>query len=63
MAVVRHIIKNDGVLGLYAGMEATFWRHLWWNAGYFGCIFKVREVLPKPEVGVLLEPRDCRYKR
>ena len=24
--------------------------HLWWNAGYFGCIFKVREVLPKPEV-------------
>jgi len=49
MDVVRQIIRKDGVLGLYAGMEATFWRHLWWNAGYFGCIFKVREVLPKPE--------------
>jgi hypothetical protein len=29
-------------------------RHLWWNAGYFGCIFKVRSVLPKPEVGLAL---------
>ncbi|KAI0684560.1 mitochondrial carrier [Cytidiella melzeri] len=49
MDVVRKVIKNDGFLGLYAGMEATFWRHLWWNAGYFGCIFKVRAMLPKPE--------------
>ncbi|THH29977.1 hypothetical protein EUX98_g4216 [Antrodiella citrinella] len=49
MDVVRQIVRKDGVLGLYAGMEATFWRHLWWNAGYFGCIFKVREMLPKPE--------------
>jgi len=49
MDVLRQIIKKDGVLGLYAGMEATFWRHLWWNAGYFGCIFKVREMLPKPQ--------------
>ncbi|KIP05709.1 hypothetical protein PHLGIDRAFT_107900 [Phlebiopsis gigantea 11061_1 CR5-6] len=49
MDVVRTIIRNDGLLGLYVGMESTFWRHLWWNAGYFGCIFKVREVLPKPE--------------
>ncbi|KAI0075165.1 mitochondrial carrier [Panus rudis PR-1116 ss-1] len=49
MDVVRSIIKKDGLLGLYSGMEATFWRHLWWNAGYFGCIFKVRSVLPKPE--------------
>ncbi|THG96144.1 hypothetical protein EW026_g5638 [Hermanssonia centrifuga] len=49
MDVVRTIIKNEGVLGLYVGMESTFWRHLWWNAGYFGCIFKVRSMLPKPE--------------
>lgn len=26
MDVVRTIIKKDGALGLYAGMEATFWR-------------------------------------
>lgn len=24
--VVKQIVRNDGVLGLYAGMEATFWR-------------------------------------
>ncbi|KAJ7500780.1 mitochondrial carrier [Mycena galericulata] len=49
MHVVRHIIKTDGLLGLYAGMESTFWRHLWWNGGYFGCIFQVRALLPKAE--------------
>ncbi|KAJ7676433.1 mitochondrial carrier domain-containing protein [Mycena rosella] len=49
MEVVRHIIKANGVLGLYAGMESTFWRHLWWNGGYFGCIFQVRALLPKAE--------------
>jgi len=47
MDVLRSIIKKDGILGLYAGMEATFWRHLWWNAGYFGCIYKVRTSLPE----------------
>ncbi|KAJ6600439.1 mitochondrial carrier domain-containing protein [Mycena vulgaris] len=49
MEVVRHIIKTNGVLGMYAGMESTFWRHLWWNGGYFGCIFQVRSLLPKAE--------------
>ncbi|KAI0061255.1 mitochondrial carrier [Artomyces pyxidatus] len=47
--VVRQIIRNDGVLGLYSGMESTFWRHLWWNGGYFGSIFQIRELLPKAE--------------
>jgi solute carrier family 25 2-oxodicarboxylate transporter 21 len=23
------------------------WRHVLWNAGYFGIIFQVRELLPK----------------
>ncbi|THU87753.1 mitochondrial carrier [Dendrothele bispora CBS 962.96] len=56
MDVVRQIVKKEGVLGLYAGMESTFWRHLWWNGGYFGCIFQVRSMLPKAETsqGVLL---------
>lgn len=26
MDVVRRIVRNEGVLGLYNGMEATFWR-------------------------------------
>ncbi|KAH7912057.1 mitochondrial carrier [Hygrophoropsis aurantiaca] len=47
--VVKQVIKREGVLGLYAGMEATFWRHLWWNGGYFGCIHQVRTLLPKAE--------------
>ena len=54
MDVVKQVVKSDGLLGLYAGMESTFWRHLWWNAGYFGCIFKVRQMLPKPEVRLYL---------
>jgi solute carrier family 25 2-oxodicarboxylate transporter 21 len=28
MDVLRHIVRNDGLLGLYAGMESTFWRYL-----------------------------------
>ncbi|KAH8114846.1 mitochondrial carrier [Phellopilus nigrolimitatus] len=56
MEVVRSIIKSEGVLGLYAGMEATFWRHLWWNGGYFGSIYQVKALLPKSETpqGTLL---------
>jgi solute carrier family 25 2-oxodicarboxylate transporter 21 len=47
--VVRQIVRKGGILGLYAGMEATFWRHLWWNGGYFGSIFQVKTMLPKAE--------------
>ena len=28
MDVVSQVIKKEGVLGLYAGMEATFWRQV-----------------------------------
>lgn len=48
MDVVSKIVKTDGLLGLYAGMESTFWRHVLWNGGYFGCIFQVKSMLPKP---------------
>ncbi|KAF9235018.1 mitochondrial carrier [Melanogaster broomeanus] len=47
--VVKQVIKKEGVLGLYGGMEATFWRHVWWNGGYFGCIHQVRSIMPKAE--------------
>ncbi|KAK7931355.1 Mitochondrial 2-oxodicarboxylate carrier 2 [Apiospora marii] len=40
------IIKNEGPLALYNGLESTLWRHILWNAGYFGCIFQVRQLLP-----------------
>ncbi len=50
MDVVMQTMRKDGPLGLYSGMEATFWRHFWWNGGYFGSIFQIRALLPKAEV-------------
>ncbi|KAF9522612.1 mitochondrial carrier domain-containing protein [Crepidotus variabilis] len=47
--VIKQVVKRDGVLGLYAGMESTFWRHVYWNGGYFGCIHQVKAILPKPQ--------------
>lgn len=44
---VRKIIKLEGPLTLYQGLESTIWRHVVWNAGYFGCIFQIRGLLPK----------------
>ncbi|EIW74824.1 mitochondrial carrier [Coniophora puteana RWD-64-598 SS2] len=49
MDVVKTVIRKEGVLGLYNGMEATFWRHFWWNGGYFGCIYQVKAMMPKAE--------------
>ncbi|ORY57569.1 mitochondrial carrier domain-containing protein [Pseudomassariella vexata] len=45
--VVSKIVKNEGILAMYNGLESTLWRHILWNAGYFGCIFQVRELLPQ----------------
>ncbi|KAH8666784.1 mitochondrial carrier domain-containing protein [Xylariales sp. PMI_506] len=47
--VVSKIIRNEGILAMYNGLESTLWRHILWNAGYFGVIFQVRELLPKAE--------------
>ena len=46
---VAKVVKAEGPLALYNGLESTLWRHILWNAGYFGCIFQVREFLPKVE--------------
>ena len=45
--VVQKVIRQEGILALYQGLESTMWRHILWNAGYFGCIFQVRSLLPK----------------
>ncbi|KAJ4371984.1 hypothetical protein N0V83_003757 [Neocucurbitaria cava] len=42
------VVRAEGPLALYNGFEATLWRHIVWNAGYFGCIFQVRAQLPDP---------------
>ena len=46
---VAKTVRKEGVLSLYQGLESTMWRHILWNAGYFGCIFQVRQLLPKAE--------------
>lgn len=45
--VVMKTVKHEGLLGIYNGLEATLWRHITWNAGYFGIIFQVRSLLPE----------------
>ncbi|KAL9638088.1 MAG: hypothetical protein Q9164_001787 [Protoblastenia rupestris] len=40
-------VKAEGPLALYNGLESTLWRHILWNAGYFGIIFQVKELLPR----------------
>jgi solute carrier family 25 2-oxodicarboxylate transporter 21 len=47
--VVSKIVKAEGPLAMYNGLESTAWRHILWNAGYFGCIFQVRALLPKAD--------------
>ncbi|KAI3405925.1 hypothetical protein KGF56_001144 [Candida oxycetoniae] len=47
--VVKDIVQKNGVAGLYKGLESTLWRHIWWNAGYFGCIHQVKGLMPKPK--------------
>lgn len=47
--VLKDILRRDGPLGLYKGLESTLWRHIFWNAGYFGLIHQVRELMPKPK--------------
>ncbi|RCI15792.1 hypothetical protein L249_3310 [Ophiocordyceps polyrhachis-furcata BCC 54312] len=42
-------VRNEGPLALYQGLESTMWRHVLWNAGYFGCIFQVRQMMPTAE--------------
>lgn len=51
MDTITKVIRNEGPLALFNGLEATVWRHAAWNGGYFGVIFGVRDVLPRPEVG------------
>ncbi|GAB7363918.1 hypothetical protein MBLNU230_g4481t1 [Neophaeotheca triangularis] len=43
---VSKIVRQEGPLTLYQGLESTMWRHILWNSGYFGCIFQVRALLP-----------------
>lgn len=47
--VVSKMIRQEGLLSLYNGLEATMWRHIMWNGGFFGCISKIRSMMPTPK--------------
>jgi solute carrier family 25 2-oxodicarboxylate transporter 21 len=47
--VVRKIVAQEGVLAMYNGLESTLWRHITWNAGYFGVIHQIKALLPQQE--------------
>ncbi len=47
--VVRKIVAAEGPLAMYNGLESTMWRHVTWNAGYFGVIHQVKAMMPKAE--------------
>lgn len=49
--VVVKTVKSEGPLAMYNGLESTMWRHILWNAGYFGCIFQVKALMPTPTPG------------
>lgn len=36
----------------FQGFESTLWRSVVFNAGYFGCIFQIRSLLPRSETKV-----------
>ncbi|CAG8438762.1 8726_t:CDS:2 [Ambispora leptoticha] len=48
------IVKQEGPLALFNGLEATIWRHATWNGGYFGIIFTIRSLLPKANASIFL---------
>lgn len=45
MDCVLKILKEEGPLAFFRGLEATLWRHAAWNGGYFGVIHGVKEQL------------------
>ncbi|ORX56796.1 mitochondrial carrier [Hesseltinella vesiculosa] len=49
MNAVTTIMKKEGVLAIFNGLEATMWRHAVWNGGYFGTIFKIKDMLLKAQ--------------
>ncbi|KAJ1507164.1 hypothetical protein HMI56_000240 [Coelomomyces lativittatus] len=43
---VMKILKEEGPLSFFNGLEATLWRHATWNGVYFSIINSVNQLLP-----------------
>jgi solute carrier family 25 2-oxodicarboxylate transporter 21 len=46
---VTKIIRHEGFTAFFQGLESTVWRHVVWNAGYFGSVFQIRALMPPAE--------------
>jgi len=45
------LVKEEGALSLYKGLEAQLWRNAVWNGVYFGLVGWIKEhVVPKREM-------------
>lgn len=49
MDCVKKILKQEGPLAFFKGLESTIWRHAAWNGGYFGVIHGVKSMLPSAQ--------------
>ncbi|RYH21497.1 MC/SLC25 family protein [archaeon] len=43
------VLREEGPLAFFKGLESTLWRHGAWNGGYFGVIHYVKSVLPRAD--------------
>ncbi|KAI0244381.1 hypothetical protein L0F63_003536, partial [Massospora cicadina] len=46
---VVKILRSEGPLAFFKGLEATMFRHGTWTGCYFGSINYIKELLPKPK--------------
>ncbi|EPZ31003.1 mitochondrial carrier [Rozella allomycis CSF55] len=47
MDCATKIYRTEGLMAFYKGLEATLWRHAFWNGGYFGTIHYIRQSIPR----------------
>lgn len=45
-ACAAHLVRHEGIIGLYRGLEALLWRNGIWNSCYFGVAASIRHYWP-----------------
>lgn len=49
MDALMKMLRGEGALSLYRGLEPQLWRNGVWNGAYFGTINELKAALPKPK--------------
>jgi len=58
MDALTRIVRIEGPLALYKGLESTIWRNAAWNGGYFGLIHWLTAQMPTPKTEKQTLARD-----